>query len=250
MVIKRLSPRGYSIVLLIVASAASYGLTIEPSTSGTLPISCRPCQSSSDVVLMIGLPSEDYRVKTLTRLWIEKHSLAAQRLHRERTGETIRIVTRYPANVAEFRTEVQRFADTCTRIVSLGIMSHGNVGYLQIGSDGVSVHNIDDVFGHGLNCVMSPDASVEIGGCNVGRGCSGGDFMLAAASRLLLRGGRIVAPENYVFGIAFLGITPQSILGDRELQVGVGAPRWTKGTDWDTECPAESWTAKGNSSEH
>jgi hypothetical protein len=250
MVIKGLSPLEYCFVLLIVAAAAGYGLIIEPATAGTPPISCRPCQSSSDVVLMIGLPSEDHGVKTLTRLWIEKHSLAAQRLYRERTGETIRILMRYPANIAEFRTEVQLLADTCTRIAMLGIMSHGNVGYLQIGSDGVSVHNIDEAFGHGLNCIMSPEASVEIGGCNVGRGCSGGDFMLAVANRLLLKGGRIVAPESYVFGNALFGITPQSILGDRELRVGVGAPQWTKGTDWDTGCPSGSWTANGSSTEH
>jgi hypothetical protein len=203
---------------------------------------------------MIGLPSEDDRIGPQTRLWIEKHSLAAQQLHRQRTGETIRVVTQYPANIAEFRKNVQQLADDCMRIESLGIMSHGNVGYLLIGSDGVSVRNLEEAFGHGLHCIMSPNASIEIGGCNVGRGCRGGEFMLAAADLLLPGGGKIVAPEHYVYGNAFLGIAPRSISGERELQVSAGAapPRWTRGSEPSSECAA-TWrisAVNGPSSQH
>jgi Domain of unknown function (DUF4347) len=244
----------FSIAFLIVTAVGRCGPVVEPATRSTLPIQCRPCESSSNVILMIGLPSEDDRVRKQTRLWMEERSRAAQQFHKERTGETMRVVTRYPANIAEFRKEVLQMADDCMRIVSLGIMSHGNVGYLQIGGDGVTVRNIDEAFGHGLDCVMSTDASVEIAGCNVGRGCSGADFMLAAASQLLPRGGRIVAPEHYVYGNAFLGLTPRSILGDRELQVSADGsrPRWTRGSERGSECAARSGMATGNghSSEH
>lgn len=219
----------------------TFVIAVAGARAAALPIACRSCAASTEVILMIGLPSQDYSVRTLTRLWMEKHALAAQRRHRELTGETLRVVTRYPANLAEFRREVQQMADHCTRIKFLGIMSHGNTGYFQVGADGVGMRNIDDAFGRGLGCAMSPDASIEIAGCNVGRGFRGACLMLAAASRLLPGGGRIVAPESYVYGNALLGITPQSIFGDRELQVSAGAvrPRWTKGSVPGSACPAD-----------
>lgn len=185
---------------------------------------------------MVGLSGQDPRATTLTRLWLEKHAREAQRRYHELTGRSVRVVTQYPANLAEFRTEIQRLADSCARIEALGIMSHGNVGYLQIGRDGVSERNIEDAFGRGLGCAISANATVEISGCNVGRGHRGADFMLAAATRLLPKGGTLFAPQYYVYGNAFLGLAPQSIFGDRELQVDAGAthPRWIKGGE---PCP-------------
>ena len=226
------------IAFLVAAAAASHSLAVGLRAEGEPPINCRPCGSSGDVVLMIGLPFEDYRARTETRLWIEKHSVEAQRRLGGRPGQTVRVVTQYPASVAEFRREVQRLADRCERIAYLGIISHGNAGYLQIGRDGVTGRNMEDAFGRGLGCVMAPDASVEIAGCNIGRGCSGAGFMLAAARLLLLRGGTITAPDSYVYGNAFLGVTPRPIRGDRELQVSAGAlhPRWTKGSERGPEC--------------
>jgi len=219
-----------------------------PATAETLPISCRPCRSATDVILMVGLPSEDYRVKILTQLWIEKHSLAAQQHNQERAGEKPRIVTRLPADLSELRREVQQIADGCARIKYLGIISHGNVGYLQIGRDGVTVRGMDAAFGYGFGCAMSPNASVEIAGCNIGRGCSGAEFMSAAATRLLPEGGRIIASQYYVFGNAFFGVTPRSIGGERELQVGVGGaePRWPNGAEPSSECAAGSSALMAN----
>lgn len=236
----------YELVQFLKAQKANE-YTVTSVGAFTPAIGCRPCQTSSEVMLMIGPPSEDYQVRTLTRLWVEKHSQLSQRYQRERIGEIIGVVIRHPANIAEFRKQVQEIADDCKRIRSLGIVSHGNVGYLQIGSDGIIAHNIDKAFGHGFNCVMSQNATVEFSGCNVGRGCKGADFMLQTAIRLLPQGGKVVAPEYYVFGNAFLRVAPQSIFGNRELQVGDSAshPRWTKGTDPGLECMVKSSTPSG-----
>lgn len=249
-----MSQHRLSAAFLIAAATAGYGQAVQRSTDSTAAIDCRPCPSPSNVILMIGLPSENGRVRTMTRLWIEKHARAAQQLHEEHTGETIPVVTRSPANVAEFREEVQQLANDCKRIERLGIMSHGNVGYLLIGGDGVAKRNVDDAFGRGMSCAMAPNASVEMAGCNVGRGCRGAEFMLAVADRLLPDGGSVVAPEHYVYGNALLGIAPQSILGDRELKVGAGASlaRWTRGSQPGSECGNRSQmsSVNGHSSQH
>ena len=243
-----MSRHSLCIVLLTIAAASGRGLFVSDAVAAPTVISCRPCPLAANVILMIGLPSSDHRASKMTQLWMERHSLMAQQRQREGTGETIPVITSYPADIDDFRQQVQRIADQCMRVASLGIMSHGNLGYLQIGSDGVSVRNIDDAFGHGLGCVMSPRAFVEIGGCNVGRGCRGSNFMLAAASRLLQGGGRIVAPESYVYGNAFLGIAPRSILGDRvlELDAAASGPRWIRGGEPGFECSVQTQESRGN----
>ena len=167
----------FRLVLLIFVVATRCSLIAQPALAGTAAFNCPPCPTLNHVVLMIGLPSDDSEARNQTQLWIAKHSLAAQQLHRQRTGETIPTITKYPANVADFRRDLQQIAIACMRVEALGIMSHGNIGYLLIGTDGVNEHNLDDVFGHGLGCVMSPQASIEFAGCNVGRGCRGADFM-------------------------------------------------------------------------
>jgi hypothetical protein len=211
----------------------------DPAMAGTPQISCRPCNSVSEIVLMVGPHAGDYRAQILARLWIEKHSLMLQRRNREGPEGSLRVVTRYPASMADFRREIQQLADDCLRIKSLGIVGHGNVGYLRLGTDGVALETLSDAFGNGLDCAISPDAFVEMMVCNLGRGCRGAHFMVAAASHLLRKGGRIIAPDHYVFGNAFFGVAPRSILGVRELQVGadLSHPRWTQGSDWDPECP-------------
>jgi Domain of unknown function (DUF4347) len=243
----------FRLVLLIFVVATSCSLIAQPALAGTAAFNCPPCPTLNHVVLMIGLPSNDSEARNQTQLWIAKHSLAAQQLHRQRTGETIPTITKYPANVADFRRDLQQIAIACMRVEALGIMSHGNIGYLLIGTDGVNEHNLDDVFGHGLGCVMSPQASIEFAGCNVGRGCRGADFMRAVADRLLPQGGTVTAPEQYVFGSAILGIAPRSIWGDRELQVtrAGSPPRWTRGAEPGPECAVDrpKLNAQGQSSE-
>jgi Domain of unknown function (DUF4347) len=238
----------FRIACLTLATVAIHVSVVQPVVAQTVPVQCRPCPGTTDVVLMIGLPTGNNRAQTMTQLWIQKHSLAAQQRYKGRTGQTVSVITQYPANISEFRRGMQHIADQCQRIVSLGIMSHGNLGYLLIGSDGVGVHNIDDAFGHGLSCAMAPGASVEVAGCNVGRSCRGADFMLAAASRLLPAGGSIIAPEYYVYGNAYLKLAPESLLGDRELQVDSGGsrPRWIRGSVPGPECAANSQISPGN----
>lgn len=226
---------------LIAVALAAFGPIVEPVEAASPPIRCRPCLSPRNVIFMIGLPSQDDHVQLLTRLWIEKHSLAARNSSTQRIADTMQLIVRFPGNLSEFRNEIQKLADGCMRIATLGIISHGNAGYLLIGSDGISIDNLDDAFGNGLSCAMAPDASVDIGGCNVGRGCSGANFMVAAATRLLRAGGRILAPESYVYGNAWLRIAPQSIFGDRVLQVSAGGSqsRWIQGAEGSASCAAQ-----------
>jgi len=231
-----------SFVALLVGLSFTCASTISLAAANQLPIHCRPCTSVADSILMIGSPSDDERARTMTRLWIEKHVVAAEQEQANRTGKPVRVVTRYPLSIAELRSEVQQLADQCVRIVSLGMMSHGNLGYFEIGADGVSVQNVEDAFGHGFGCAMAADASVHIGGCNVGRSCRGASFMLSAARLLLPKGGRMVAPESYVYGNAIFGIAPRSLFRERELKVEVGAshPQWLHGDQLGPDCEAFS----------
>jgi hypothetical protein len=223
---------------VILSAAAVCGALADPARADAPPFGCRPCRAPHAAALLVGLPLEDYLPRTLTRLWIERSTLSVQALHHARTGEDVRVVVRFPRSVAELRQELQELADTCFRVEYLGIVSHGNEGYLQIGGEGVSARNVEVAFGGGLACVMAEGATVELEGCNVGRGCRGADFMLAVAERLLPRGGKVVAPEHYVYGNAFLGLAPRSLFAERELVVEgkTALPRFTRGSDRGAAC--------------
>ena len=100
----------------------------------------------------------------------------------------------------EIRQKVIEIANRCKRIKFLFIASHGANGLVAIGDETLDSSNVSSVLG-GLDCAMAKGAAVEFGGCNVGRGCRGDDFMVETARLLLPKGGSVKAPTHYATGL-------------------------------------------------
>jgi len=205
-------PRVAGAAWLIFSFTVGFVSTARAAEHERQPIRCGECPSIRDVMLLVGPMPEGARQKTATRAWISETRAAAR-------GK-MPAIARSVADAGDFRHLVQALADSCLRVKFLGILGHGSIGYLQLGHEGVSLENMTSVFGNGMHCAMSPDASIAIVACNVGRGYRGARFLLGMAGELLQKGGVVRAPQDYVFGNALFGAAPRPLRGGyRELRV-------------------------------
>lgn len=81
----------------------------------------------------------------------------------------------------------------CERIKDLRFTGHGAPGYTAAGR--VTTANVSSL--RELNCAMAPLATIDILGCNTGRGCMGQLFMYTVAKNLLPQGGDVIGTTYY-----------------------------------------------------
>lgn len=135
-------------------------------------------------------------------------------------------------DASQFPEILRRTARRCLRIKHMSISSHGNLGYLSLGGTGISTANLESLIPADAACVMAPNARIDIGGCNVGRGCRGEDFLTVMAARMLRNGGGTIrAATSYTSTVA-PGTIPHHSLNFQYQALTVDSalanPRWER----------------------
>lgn len=75
--------------------------------------------------------------------------------------------------------------NSCDMIEAIAINGHGKSGTQATNEDSISLHNVEQIFQSGkYECLLTQKSRLLFGGCNVGNGCIGRLFLLAAGDAL------------------------------------------------------------------
>ncbi len=96
-------------------------------------------------------------------------------------------------DISKLEDEFRNSLRSCERIKILRLNGHGAPGVTAAGGLETSrLHRLKH-----LNCVMAEDATIDLLGCNTGRGCLGQLFMYKVAESLLPKSGEVIGTTFY-----------------------------------------------------